>query len=199
MPCNLDHSKLTGLRFCTSCGLPLTPGVPSNIPQQVQSPPAVTPQVNLNSGFQGFSAEPSDSAMQPPKNKNVLIFSIAGVTAFLVLVAGIFFVTKSPAPVSVSVSLTLLDQECYDLSWGYFDILGADVELEVDGVTTGYASLSALGNTTYAGCEFTTTFYGIPADGSVYSYSMASGRRGSITKTKTELEADGWSFDLTIG
>jgi hypothetical protein len=156
--------------------------VPSNIPQQVQSAPAVTPQVNFNSGFQGFSAEPSDSAMQPPKNKNVLIFSIAGVTAFLVFVAGIFFVTKSPAPVSVSVSLTLLDQECYDLSWGYFDILGADVELEVDGVTTGYASLSALG-----------------ADGSVYSYSMASGRRGSITKTKTELEADGWSFDLTIG
>jgi hypothetical protein len=134
-----------------------------------------------------------------PKNKNALIFSISGATLALVIIGGLFVFTKSPEPVTVDVSLTLLDEECYDVSWGYFDIPGGAVELEVDGVTLGYSSFPSYGNTTYLGCEFDATFYNIPSDGSIYSYSMSSGRRGVITKTREELEADGWSLGLSIG
>jgi len=196
MACHLDHSKLQGLRFCTACGQPLTPGMntPATAPQQAAPAPGFAPPPPTPVSFQqNFSAPIA------PKNNNALIFSISGATLALVLIGGLFFVTKSPEPVSVDVSLTLLDEQCFDISWGYFDIPGGDIELEVDGVTTGYASFPSYGNTTYLGCEFAATFYDIPADASVYSYSLGNGRRGVITKSREELEADDWSFRLSIG
>lgn len=196
MSCHLDHSKLQGLRFCTACGQSLTTGMapPNSAPQQVPPPPTFVPSPPGQVSFQQHFSAPI-----APKNNNALIFSISGVTLALVLVGGLFFVTKSPEPVPVDVSLTLLDEQCFDISWGYFDIPGGDIELEVDGVTTGYASFPSYGNTTYLGCEFAATFYDIPADGSIYSYSLGNGRRGVITKTREELEADDWSFRLSIG
>jgi hypothetical protein len=186
MPCHLDHSKLTGLRFCTACGVSLATGQPPLVPQTQQQPI--------------FNNNPTFAPPPPlPKNKNALIFSISGGTLALVMIVGIFLFTRSPEPVSVDVSLTLLDEECYDISWGYFDIPGGDIELEVDGLTVGYTSLPGYGDSTLLGCEFSATFYNIPADGSIYTYSMASGRRGVITKTRDELESSDWSFGLTIG
>jgi hypothetical protein len=146
-----------------------------------------------------MTSQPTFTPPPLPKNKNVLIFSIAGATLALVMIGGLFVVTKSPEPVAVDVSLTLLDESCYDVSWGYFDIPGADIELDVDGVTVGYASFPSYGDSTYLGCEFNATFYNIPSDGSIYSYSLASGRRGEIVKTRDELESDGWSLGLSIG
>lgn len=196
MACHLDHSKLTGLRFCTACGQSLTapatppPSQPQQIPVAREFIPASPHQSSNQATF-----TPSEL----PKNNNKVIYSISGATLALVLILGLVAVTKSPEPVTVDVSLTLLDEQCYDISWGYFDIPGADVELEVDGLTVGYAAFPSYGDSTYLGCEFNATFYDIPADGSIYSYSMASGRRGVITKTREELEADGWSLGLSIG
>jgi hypothetical protein len=189
MSCHLDHSKLTGLRFCTACGVSLTTGAPADVAPtqhfsqlpQSQEPPFLTP------------------APEVPKNKNTFIFSIAGGTLAIVMIAGLFVFTRPPEPVSVDIALTLIDEECYDISWGYFDIPSADIELAVDGATLGYASFPSYGDTTYLGCEFNATFYNIPADGSIYTYSLASGRRGEITKTREEFEADDWSLRLSIG
>lgn len=197
MPCHLDHSKLTGLRFCTACGVSLVTGQAPIIPQT--PPPPFTPTIPQSQQPPVSSNGSTYIAPELPKNKNALIFSIAGGTLVVVLLVGLFVFTKSPEPVAVDVSLTLLDEECYDVSWGYFDIPGADVELEVDGVALGYASFPSIGDSTFLGCEFNTTFYNIPADASVYSYSLGNGRRGVITKTREELEADEWSFRLSIG
>ena len=188
MSCQLDHSKLAGLRFCTACGVSLATGQPPNVapPTQSQQPPV-------------FGDANTFASPELPKNKNTLIFSISGGTLALLLIAGLFVFTRPPEPVTVDVALTLIDAECYDISWGYFDIPGADIELEVDGVTLGYASFPSYGDTTFLGCEFNATFYNIPADGSFYTYSLASGRRGEITKTREEFEADNWSMRLSIG
>ena len=191
MSCHLDHSKLTGLRFCTACGVSLVTGQPANV-----APPQPPPQPQQQPIFNSANTY---APPELPKNKNALIFSIAGGTLALVMTVGVFIFTRSPEPVSVDVSLTLLDEECYDIGWGYFDIPGGDIELEVDGLTVGYATLPGYGDTTLLGCEFKATFYNIPADGSIYTYSMASGRRGVITKTRDELESSDWSFGLTIG
>ena len=202
MPCHLDHSKLTGLRFCTACGVSLATGQPANVPQSPPTqftPTQYTPSIPQPQQPPVFNNAAPYVTPELPKNKNALIFSIAGGTLALVLVAGLFVFTKSPEPVSVDVALTLIDEECYDISWGYFDIPGADVELEVDGVTVGFASFPRYGDSTFLGCEFNATFYDIPADATIYSYSLASGRRGEITKTREELEADDWSLRLSIG
>ena len=166
--------------------------------QPVQPPAPMIAQYFPTSQTQAF-APASNYSPEKQSNKNTLIFSIAGGTAALVLIAALFTFTRSPSPVSVDVSLTVVDQTCYDLSWGYFDIPGAALELEVDGVTMGYATFPSTGNSNYLGCEFSATFYDIPPDGQMYSYAFASGRRGVITKSREELEADGWSMDLTIG
>jgi hypothetical protein len=197
VPCHLDHSKLTGLRFCTACGVSLATGQPPNVPPNPPTP--FTPTIPQSQQPPVFSSGSTYVAPELPKNKNALIFSIAGGTLAVVLLAGLFVFTRSPDPVSVDVSLTLIDEECFDISWGYFDIPGGDVELEVDGIALGYASFPSYGDTTFLGCEFNATFYNIPADASIYSYSLGSGRRGVITKTREELEADDWSFRLSIG
>lgn len=202
MSCSLDHSKLTGLRFCTACGVSLTTGEPAKVSSPPPVPPTPTPPISSFPQPQQppvFNSESTYTSQELPKNKNKLIFSIAGGTLALVMVAGLFAFTRSPEPVSVEVALTLIDEECFDISWGYFDIPGGDVELEVDGLTVGYASFPSYGDTTFLGCEFNATFYGIPADATIYSYSLASGRRGVITKTREELEADDWSLRLSIG
>ena len=171
---------------------------PMQTAQPVQPPAPMVAQASPTFQTQSFAP---DFNYSPPKssNKNTLIFSIAGATAGLVLIAVLFAFTRSPSPVAVSVSLTLVDEVCYDLSWGYFDIPGASVELEVDGMTLGYATFPGYGDTNYLGCEFSATFYNIPPDGQMYSYALASGRRGVITKSREELELADWSMDLTIG
>jgi len=169
-----------------------------NIAQPEQLPTPLLAQSTPTYQTQSFISE-SNYAPHKSSNKNTLIFSTAGATVGLVLIAVLFTATRSPSPVSVDVSLTLIDEECYDVSWGYFDIPGADVELEVDGVTLGYATFPGYGNSNYLGCEFTATFYNIPPDGQMYSYHLASGRRGEITKSREELELSDWSMDLTIG
>jgi hypothetical protein len=132
------------------------------------------------------------------KNKSI-IFASTGALALIAIVAVIAGLTAKPDPVSVDASMTLVSQDCSNVSFGYFDIPGAQVTLTVDGVVESVATYSSLGNDTYLGCKFSTTFFDVPADGSMYSVGLASGRRGTISKTQSELEADGWTFGLTLG
>jgi hypothetical protein len=48
------------------------------------------------------------------------------------------------------------------------------------------------------GCKFTAFISDVPSDAENYSVSMASGRRGTIYKTKSELLANDWTFYLSL-
>ena len=198
MECSIDHSKIVGLRFCTGCGAPLGGGV---APQTPYVPPAAeahpTPPASYQVPEDSFSYTPI--ARTPDTSKRNIFIAVGGVVGFLALIGIFATVTSKPDPVSVSASLTLVDQNCYDLSWGYFDIPSAQVTLTVDGVVEGYSTFPRVGSTSLLGCKFTTYFSDIPADGDTYSYSLASGRRGVITRTRAEMEAEDWSFDLSLG
>ena len=155
------------------------------------------PPSNYPTPEDSFSYTPSTGI--PGNSKRNLFIAIGGGVAVLAAIGIFAAINAKPDPVSVDASLTLVDQNCYDLSWGYFDIPSAQVTLTVDGVIKGYASFPSVGSSSVLGCKFTAYFSDIPADGDVYSYSLASGRRGVITKTLTEMKADDWSFDLSLG
>lgn len=199
MECSLDHSKLTGLRFCTACGTPLSglnasqSAAPTHVPPPQQSPnPAFTSE-SVPFNF------PAPVSTNPQFQKRNMLFAIAGVTCLVLFIGIAVLISAKPEPVAVTASLTIVDESCYGLGWGYLDVPGAQVILTVDGVIEGYGTYPRVGTSSILGCKFTTTFYDIPSDGEMYSYSLASGRRGLITKSQSELESSGWSFDLTLG
>ncbi len=199
MECSLDHSKLTGLRFCTACGTPLTGQNASLNAARTSAPP---PQQNANPVLSAESVSfnfPSPVSKNPQFQKRNMLFAIAGATCLVLFIGIAVLISAKPEPVAVTASLTIVDESCYGLGWGYLDVPGAQVILTVDGVIEGYGSYPRVGTSSILGCKFTTTFYDIPSDGEMYSYSLASGRRGVITKSQSELESSGWSFDLTLG
>lgn len=195
MDCGIDHSKLVGLRFCTGCGTPL-----QGMSQAQTSTPVVeipVAQVIPPSG--GFTYQSTEVPVLKNKSTRNSLIAVVGGLALIALFGFFLKVTSKPDPVSVSASLTLIDQNCFDLSWGYFDIPGAQITLTVDGVVEGYATFPRFGSSSLLGCKFSANFSEIPADGEIYSYSLASGRRGVITRTLSEMQANDWSFDLTLG
>jgi len=196
--CSIDHSKIVGLRFCTGCGAPLGEGSALQTPHTPQ-PPTVQPVVQSHYPIPEESGSWTPTVRTSDNSKRNTLIAVGGVVGFLALIGIFVTITSKPDPVSVSTSLTLVDENCYDLSWGYFDIPSAQVTLTIDGVVKGYSTFPRVGSTSLLGCKFTTYFSDIPADGNTYSYSLASGRRGVITRTRAEMEAEDWSFDLSIG
>ena len=198
MDCSIDHSKIVGLRFCTGCGTPLNSPAASQAPY-VPSAPATQPGqvVSYPTPEDSFTYTPTISAQDNSK-RNTFI-ALGGGVGLLALIGIFATITSKPDPVTVDASLTIIDQNCYNLGWGYFDIPGAQVTLTVDGVIKGYAAFPRYGTNTVLGCKFTGYFSDIPADGETYSYSLASGRRGVVTRTLAEMQANDWSFDLTLG
>jgi hypothetical protein len=95
--------------------------------------------------------------------------------------------------------MSIEDEYCDDLSWGYDDIPGGAIILSVDGVATGFANYSYYGTDTSTGCDFDAYFYDIPTNGTFYSLRMASGLRGTIENDKSEMEYNGWHFDVSLG
>jgi hypothetical protein len=84
------------------------------------------------------------------------------------------------------------------LSFGYGDIPSGQVIITVDGESAGFGSYSSVGTTTYRGCKFTAYVNDVPSDGENYSISMASGRRGTIYNTRSELIDNDWTFSLSL-
>lgn len=230
MACSVDHSKLSGLKFCTECGAALepvkricteghelvrknkfcetcgspeasglitpTPATPSLMtPRVVQPPtPSYTPQKTNSDPL----LPPPSVPYSAPKNKNLVAIIASASAALLVIVAVLVNVNKVTYT-NVEVSMSIYDENCWNLGWGYFDIPGGEVVLSMDGVDVAWAEYPNVGTDVYLACKFTTTFYDVPMNGDVYEFSMSSGRRGTITKTQSELVANGWTLDLSLG
>jgi hypothetical protein len=120
-----------------------------------------------------------------------------------VFVLGLIFLgirqSAVPQVTDVTVSMVIVNASCYNLSWGYGDIPGGQVVITADGAQVGFGAYSVFGDDVALGCRFEAFIPGVPMDAENYSVSMASGRRGVIYNTKSELEANGWAFELSIG
>lgn len=229
MACNTDHSKLAGVKFCTECGdliqelkkfcsqgheiLPkkkfcevcgesVSLAASSSTPAiYALSNPSPAPLVN--SQFRAldpitFNDSPFAAV---EKKKPPLIPIIGGAVTFVMLFVGVVIYNATKVShTSVEASMTLVGTECYDISWGFYDIPGGQVVLRVDGVPVAYASYPSLGDdNSFLGCRFSTTFYEVPMNGTNYSFGLASGRRGTIDNSREEMVSNDWSFSATLG
>ena len=215
--CAQGHELVRNNKFCEVCGSPEassasapipTPPPISPIPPASPLPPSVTPltarvvlpppPINTTPTPHYDPLLPPPPAYSPPKNKNMIAI-IASASAALLLIVAVLVNANKVSYTTVEVSMSIYDQDCWDLSWGYYDIPGGEVVLSVDGVETAWADYPSVGTDEYLACTFETTFFDVPMNGEMYEFSMASGRRGTITKTRSELEADGWAFNLSLG
>jgi hypothetical protein len=225
MACSIDHSKLIGLKFCTECGAAIPPAkrycaqghelVRSNKfcevcggPEAggVTTPPAASntftpppppPTAPASLGGANFAFTPDVPAYTPPKKNPKIIIGV--VAAALILVIGFVINANRVQYTDISVSMNIYGENCYNLSWGYYDIPSAQIVLTVDGKPTAYASYPSVGIEGGSYCSFITTFTHVPMNGEYYSVAMASGRRGSVTNSRSEMESNDWDFSLSLG
>lgn len=224
MACSQDHSKLKGLTFCEECGAKVGKtdwvcesghkveaqfkfclicgkgeGVSQERPRNAYKPPVVStePQVGFSPAFQ----QPFNSVSETKPSSNTAVKFLLGGLAAVVLIL-IFVGAKQaavPQTTSVTVTMVVVDESCYNLSWGYGDIPGGQVVISADGAQVGFGAYSQFGTDVGMGCQFEAIIPEVPTDAENYSVAMASGRRGVIYNTKSELEANGWTFQLSIG
>ncbi len=219
--CSNNHEVPKGAKFCNLCGESIQLNLKksnseikivsnnngnwprnnllhntTNQPAYLIKNPAETP-VN----FYNPVASTADSGFKSGSNANRNFF-IAGFSGLLSLVLGIIFVgsiSSGNSPVMVTIEMTLVDEfDCFDVSWGYADIPGGQVVLEVDGVEY-FGTYGAYGTYTGTGCKFTALISDVKSDGMNYSIGMASGRRGTIYSSRADLMANDWTFSLSLG
>lgn len=213
--CVNGHAVNPQAKFCNACGDPISKATESiktlsNQNRKFEIKPIETnsqlPRVFQQSVLgqsQNFDHEVQFSRMDFPDNKKSnKNFVIGGISALILLLFGIVMIGTSnsgSSPVTVTVQMVLSDQyDCFDISWGYSDIPGGQIVLDVDG-TKYFGSYPALGESSISGCKFTAFISGVESDGVNYAISMASGRRGTIYNSKSELEANDWTFYLSLG
>lgn len=223
--CPNGHSVPAQKKFCETCGTSMTGhdgqnnsgystgSQYSNSSGSTFAPPPPPPQPGSGAGFAAqsqpstFSAYPTNS-MTPPQKNNTGLFIGLGIAG--VLIAGFIFsmVLKgsggsggvfAPQTTTVSVTMALKGQYCNNVSWGYSDIPNGSIILSVDGFATGFANYSNYGTDSATSCDFDAYFYDIPTNGTVYSLRMASGLRGTVDNYKSEMEANGWHIDVSLG
>ncbi len=217
--CKSGHQVEAQYKFCLLCGAAegaaassatFSPPVPSSSRQDINpsaifEPPrnAITSTPNygesdVSTGDEDVSASFSQPVRQA--NSSGKIFGIiSGVLVLLVIGAVAINNASTPSITNVTVTETVLGQSCYNLSWGYGDIPGAQVVITADGAQVGFGSYPSVGIDNGSGCEFSTTVYDVPMDAANYSVAMASGRRGVIYNTQSELAGNDWTFSLTLG
>lgn len=213
--CINGHVISSQAKFCNICGdqasIAKQPSKPlSNQNRRIEPRSSETPsqlaqvfQQPVLGQSQNFPNEVQfsrqDYGGNKKSNKN---FVIGGISALVLLLFGIVMLGTSnsgSSPVTVTVQMVLSDQyDCFDISWGYSDIPGGQVVLDVDG-TKYFGSYPALGESSGSGCKFTAFIQGVNSEGVNYAISMASGRRGTIYNSKSELEANDWTFFLSLG
>jgi hypothetical protein len=136
-------------------------------------------------------------AAQATETKNKRNFLLA-VGAVLVLIVG-FLVSKGSTPTThdITYSLSVYDDSGCDLGWGYYNVLGMDITLKVDGQLE---ALESLPNSGYVGslnsCVFETTFYGVEEGHSNYEFNSP---RGDFSYSEAEMVGNNWSLDLSLG
>ena len=223
--CPNGHAASSSKKFCETCGATMTgfaaqgdsgysSGGATSSGVSAYLPPAPPQQ---SAGYAALPHSNSYASMpvnlpMPYKKNNIGLFiglGVAGLIIFVIILSvvlgssslrsassgGVF----SPSTTTVSVTMSIEDEYCDDLSWGYDDIPGGAIILSVDGVATGFANYSYYGTDTSTGCDFDAYFYDIPTNGTFYSLRMASGLRGTIENDKSEMEYNGWHFDVSLG
>ena len=163
------------------------------IQPKIDVPTPPTNEFTESAAFQDFPVRKQFGS----GSRNSIIGLVSGLVV-LVLVILIAGNSAKAEPVTLTVEMTIQDESCWDLSWGYGDIPGAQVIITVDGVSSGFGSYPSVGSSTILGCKFTTYVSDVPSDGENYSVSMASGRRGTIYNTRSELIANDWTFSLSL-
>jgi hypothetical protein len=201
--CINGHLMSLSQKFCADCG-ETTNSQSRNI--ENTNAKSVTPKISYSQSLSTSNTSelpwPNENSEQISTDKDNFKntrWAILGVSVFallfLVAVAG----GNKLEPVTVTAEMTLVDTECSDMSWGYGDIPGGQVIISVDGVASGFGNYPAIGATSPLGCKFVAYVGDVPADGESYSISMASGRRGTVYNSRSELESNGWTFKISLG
>ena len=205
--CSQGHELDLSLNFCTECGEAVSeskrtlkkPKIEANSSSlsssvYVNNVSAPTSPSSESSAYQDIPS-PVIKPERPSKLVLGIVASIIGLIALIGLAGG-----TSVSKTTVTVELTIKGEDnCFNLSWGYSDIPGAQVLLTKDGEQVGFGNYNSIGNSSILGCTFTATIPDVPMDGESYGVSMASGRRGSIYNTKAELIDSDWTFSLSLG
>ena len=210
--CTDGHALKPGQKFCGICGSeaanktssksrPPTPIRQSSStinesyipPKTFESAPR---EIDLLGTPGAFPDYPVRKQFGSSTQKSVIgLISGLLILVFVILMAGNL---AKAEPVTVTVEMTISDENCWNLSFGYGDIPSGQVIVTVDGESAGFGSYSSVGTTTYLGCKFTAYVNDVPSDGENYSISMASGRRGTIYNTRAELIDNDWTFSLSL-
>lgn len=214
--CSKGHSIKDGAKFCGTCGenadAVTSPEKFSesktrnsdSTPRPIAPtrPIVRTAESFLNSGNLSSHDESSSSHESLQISEKKKSYGLIATVSVLVLLLGVILlgtVSSSSEPVTVTVEMTLVDEEnCFNPSWGYSDIPGGQVVVDVDGMKY-FGSYDLWGESTILGCKYTAKIRNVPSDGVNYSVGMASGRRGTIYSTQDELIANDWTFSLTLG
>ena len=203
--CSNGHVMLPKLNFCTDCGEPPQVDWEVPAPRAINKHPMsgefVTPQYFTSDGYLQppiYAIQPSPGSRGAGISPGIIKGLVSGIG--LVLIAVFVIVKVSNVPTTdVTVKMTLVGASCSDISWGFSDIPGGNVNLSVDGVSVGSASYDSYGITSSTGCQFGTTIYGVKENGSSYSVTSGNAIRGVVTENKAQLSSDNWTFNLTLG
>jgi len=185
--------------FCLTCGADkkVQKTVSRNSIQPKTGKNAINSFNDLDSQVNNSYAPTHNSSSN---NKQIAIISI--VIVALIALGVVVSVVKNVTTVettTVEVTQTISGENCYDLSWGYGDIPGAQVILRADGSTVGYGTYSPLGTESVIGCKFTAFIYDVPMNAENYSVELASGRRGVVYNTNADMISNDWNIYLTLG
>jgi hypothetical protein len=116
-----------------------------------------------------------------------------------VLLVGLFALISGesePKTTTLSVTLLLIDEDGCDVGLGYFDVPGSAITVEGDGELVAFGQLDS-GSDDVFSCEFRGTVLNVPTD--AISYTISVGRRGTKTYTRSELEANNWELEYSLG
>lgn len=117
-------------------------------------------------------------------------------------------VSSGPVMHEVTVKMTVLGSSyryidggnCYSGLLGYNDVsTGSSVTIKGgSGQLLGNGTLSNNGGSGSV-CHYISSISDIPGNQGFYSVIVGGGRRGEITNSKSELAANNWTFDLSLG
>jgi hypothetical protein len=196
--CSCGRTNESKYNFCLSCGVDSKAAPAKNRNAFVPNP--VNSNLEKNANFDYNSNQNQNFYTPNPKNNHSkVILIVLGVFFALGVVAVAISQLMVVKTTLTTVNMVLVDEECYDVSWGYFDIPGAKVVLTADGEEVGSGYYSEYGDSTFLGCEFTAYIYDVPTNADTYGIEMASGRRGVVYNSREELESNDWTFSLSLG
>lgn len=152
-----------------------------------------TPEISHSLG-QNFP-QPTTFEAAPKQASKLPIILIA----IVVLIGAGFLISKGTKPTTHNVTFTLkvYDEVGCNLGWGYSNVFGMDIDLDLDGDPFDSESLPSMG---YSGsldeCILSTTFYDVPEGKSNYSFDSI---RGTMEYSESEMSSNDWEVNVSLG